>query len=41
VNNYLRDPAATRGKIEEKARGDAWASLCQALMASAEFRYLN
>jgi hypothetical protein len=41
VNNYLRDPAAPRGKMEEKARGDAWASLCQALMASAEFRYLN
>jgi hypothetical protein len=41
VWNYLRDPAAVRGKTDEKAKVDAWASLCQALMASAEFRYLN
>jgi cytochrome c553 len=41
VWNYLRDPAASRGKTDEKAKVDAWASLCQALMASAEFRYLN
>jgi hypothetical protein len=41
VNAYLRDPAAARNKTPEKARIDAWASLCQALFASAEFRYLN
>jgi len=40
VWNYLRDPA-NRGKNEEKAKLDAWSSLCQAMMASAEFRYLN
>ncbi len=41
INNYLRDPAATRGKTAEKARVDAWASFCQALLASAAFRYWN
>jgi hypothetical protein len=41
INNYLRDPADWRGKTAEKARVDAWASFCQALLASAEFRYLN
>jgi cytochrome c553 len=41
VNTYLRDPASTRTKSGERARADAWASFCQALMASAEFRYLN
>jgi len=40
VSNYLHDPAS-RGRADERARIDAWASLCQALMASAEFRYLN
>jgi hypothetical protein len=41
IAGYLRDPASTRGKSGEKARIDAWASFCQALFASAEFRYLN
>jgi cytochrome c553 len=41
IANFLRDPAATRGKTPDKAKLDAWASFCQALLASAEFRYLN
>ncbi|HUQ70405.1 MAG TPA: DUF1553 domain-containing protein, partial [Planctomycetaceae bacterium] len=40
VNAYLRDPAMRNVRIE-RARIDAWASFCQALFASAEFRYLN
>ena len=40
VNNAVRD---ARGRGEEliKAQTTAWSSLCQALFASAEFRYLN
>jgi hypothetical protein len=29
------------GRNADKLRTDAWATFCQALFASAEFRYLN
>jgi hypothetical protein len=41
VNNHLRDPGAIKSRDPDKNQLDAWASLCQALFASAEFRYLN
>jgi hypothetical protein len=40
LNSYARDPAMRNVRVE-KVRIDAWASFCQALFASAEFRYLN
>jgi cytochrome c553 len=41
VYNYLRDPALGRVRDTDEMKLKAWSSLCQALMASAEFRYLN
>ena len=41
VNSYLRDPALGRVRDVDEVKLKAWSSLCQALMASAEFRYLN
>ncbi|HEY7118997.1 MAG TPA: PSD1 and planctomycete cytochrome C domain-containing protein [Tepidisphaeraceae bacterium] len=45
VGAYFRDPAAAtakpRGRRDDTPRLEAFASFCQALMASAEFRYLN
>jgi hypothetical protein len=33
--------ASVSGQDSKKGQADAWASFCQALLASAEFRYLN
>jgi hypothetical protein len=41
LSNYLLDSNGSKGKTADKARVDAFASFCQALFASAEFRYLN
>jgi hypothetical protein len=41
LSNYLLDSNGSKGKSSDKARLDALASFCQALFASAEFRYLN
>jgi hypothetical protein len=40
VTNAVRD-AKSRGEETAKAQLTGWASFCQALFASAEFRYLN
>jgi hypothetical protein len=41
VTSYLRDPSAIKSRDPDKNQLEAWTSLCQALFASAEFRYLN
>jgi hypothetical protein len=41
IDTYLRDPSANKSKDPDKNKLEAWTSLCQALFASAEFRYLN
>jgi cytochrome c553 len=41
IDNYLRDPNAGKSRDPDKNQLEAWTSLCQALFASAEFRYLN
>ncbi|HSI35330.1 MAG TPA: PSD1 and planctomycete cytochrome C domain-containing protein [Tepidisphaeraceae bacterium] len=38
---FLRDPKAATSRDPYQNKHAAWSSLCQALMASAEFRYLN
>lgn len=40
VNSYFKE-AIRNSTTENKAKLDAWSSFCQALFASAEFRYLN
>jgi hypothetical protein len=41
IETYLRDPSATPSRDPDKNKLEAWSTLCQALFASAEFRYLN
>jgi len=41
INVFLRDPKAATQRDPYDNKYNAWASFCQALFASAEFRYLN
>jgi hypothetical protein len=41
VNEFQRETENTTKDSLKASRSDAWASFCQALLASAEFRYLN
>ncbi len=41
IQVFLRDPKAATSRDPYTNKAAAWSSLCQALFASAEFRYLN
>ena len=43
MNEFARDAAAPAkgAKNATNPKTEAWASFCQVLLASAEFRYLN
>jgi hypothetical protein len=41
INEFQREAAASTRDSLKASRSDAWASFCQALLGSAEFRYLN
>jgi hypothetical protein len=41
ISEFQHDAGYTAKETLKNSRADAWASFCQALMGSAEFRYLN